>query len=249
VLECHSSVFCFDELDSYRVLASSSFETPISEPLVGFKIPRWAEQLDSPVLRDLGLPHEAQQIYHGQKILFLVRDYRDSISSMLKLRGQTSWLQEWAEPIINAQLAHNGEFARRWSRELALSRTALNRLIGIGALYWTYKNASLLRYKEQGFPVLPICYERLVTRPEEELRRICTFLEIEFSDNLLNHSSQAHRETFQNGLTVGNTNPNRSIDATSVGQWPSFLEAQDITLAQEIVGTLPSTIATYLRNL
>src|SRR5437764_12265167 len=114
VLECHPQIFCFDELHSYRALSSFSFETTISKPLVGFKIPRWAEQLDYPLLRDFGLAHEAQQIYKGQKILFLVRDYRDAIASMLKLRGNRSWLQEWAEPIIEARLRRDAVFSETW---------------------------------------------------------------------------------------------------------------------------------------
>src|ERR1019366_1943188 len=94
VLECHPDVFSFDESDAYRVLASRSFETPIGQRLVGFKVPRWAEQLDAVILGDFGLPYEAQQIYDRQKILFLVRDYRDAMSSMMKLRGQRSWLED-----------------------------------------------------------------------------------------------------------------------------------------------------------
>lgn len=111
LLECHPEVFCFDELDSYRVLSSSQFGDTISEPRVGFKVPRWAEQLDCEVLRDFGLPYEGRRIYQGQKILFLVRDYRDAISSMLKLSVQ---------PAVAA-----GRSSGRWLRMYALDNATV----------------------------------------------------------------------------------------------------------------------------
>jgi hypothetical protein len=244
VLECHPEVFCFDELDSYRVLASSQFEDTIAKPWVGFKVPRWAEQLDSELLRDFGLPDEARRIYQGQKILFLVRDYRDVITSMLKLRGaKRSWLEEWAEPILESHVASEGDFAENWARELAACRTAPNRLVALGALYWKFKNAALLRYVGRGYPVQAICYERLVTCPEEQLKRVCTFMGIGFTDELMHHPAHAHREILENGLAVGNSDPTRLIDTASVGQWQSYIEPQDVALAQEIVGALPRLIA------
>jgi len=238
-------VFCFDESDAYRVLASRSFETPIGQRLVGFKVPRWAEQLDAVILGDFGLPYEAQQIYDRQKILFLVRDYRDAMSSMMKLRGQRSWLEDWAEPIINAHVQQDRGFAERWLRELEIVHSAAKPLIGIAALYWKYKNAALLRYRECGYPVLAVCYERLVTQPAQELRRVCGFLEIDFTEEILHHPRHPHREIDSNGLAIGDTDPGRSIDAESVGQWPKFLDTQDIKLAEEIIGSVPVLLAAH----
>jgi hypothetical protein len=246
VLECHPEVFCFDELDSYRVLSSSQCEDTISKHWVGFKVPRWAEQLDCELLRDFGLPDEARRIYRGQKILFLVRDYRDTISSMLKLPGRKkSWLEEWGEAILEAHVEYGDGFPEKWARELAMCRAAPNRLVAIGALYWKFKNAALLRYVERGYPVLAICYERLVTHPEEQLRRVCTFMGIGFTDELLRHPAHSHREILDNGLAVGNSDPKRLIDAAFVGQWPSYLEPQDVAFAQEMVEALPSLITRY----
>lgn len=71
------------------------------------------------------------------------------------------------------------------------------------------------------------------------------FLEIKFTDELLHHPYHSHREIFENGLAIGDTDPNRFIDTASVGQWPRFLEGSDVRLAQEIVGRLPGLIAPY----
>jgi hypothetical protein len=246
VLECHPKVFCFDELDSYRVLSSGQFDETISKQWIGFKVPRWTEQLDYELLRDFGLAEEARRIYRGQKILFLVRDYRDVITSMLKLRGRTkSWLEEWGVPILEAHVQYEYGFAERWARELEMCRAAPNRLVAIGALYWKFKNASLLRYAERGYPVLAICYERLVTHPEEQLRRMCTFMGIDFTDELLRHPTHPHREILENGLTVGNSDPARLIETTSVGQWRGYIGPDDVAFAHEMVGTLPGLITKY----
>src|SRR5204863_565536 len=118
ILECHPAVFCFDELDSYRVLSTRSYAEPIVKYLVGFKIPRWAEQIDAEVLRDFGEPATARKIYNGQKIIFITRDYRDVIVSMLNLRGEVSWLEEWAVPIIADKIHQVPGFKERWCREI-----------------------------------------------------------------------------------------------------------------------------------
>jgi len=248
VLECHPAVFCFDELDSYRVLACWRFEETILKQWVGFKIPRWAEQLDYDVLRDFGLPDEAKRIYHGQKILFMVRDYRDTISSMLKLPGAAvePWVMEWAEPTLRAHMESDRNFPKPWTRELAACRGASNYPVAVGAVYWKFKNTALLRYAQRGYPVLAISYERLVTQPEEQLRRVCAFLGIEFTDEMLHHPAHPHREILENGLAVGNSDPTRLIDSASVGHWRKCLEPKDVALAQEIAGPLPDAITPYL---
>ncbi|MGA3202069.1 MAG: sulfotransferase [Bryobacteraceae bacterium] len=280
VLDSHPEIRCFDELQSYRLLASKSSEQTIRESWVGLKIPRWTEQLDSPVQLDFGLIEKADHIYEGQKILFLVRDYRDTIASMLKLKdGSESWLAHWAKPTLDTiasmlklklKLKYGAEswlgrwakptlrwkvetepgFATKWRRELELCRASRGSLVALGALYWSYKNEALLRYSERGHPVLGVSYEQLVREPETELRRICSFLDIDFSNELLDHSSKLHGEVFESGRTVGNTDPRRSIDTSSVGQWREFFGDKDAALAEAIVGKLPSSIAPLLaRNL
>jgi len=244
-LECHPDVYCFDELDSYRTLASRCLEVAVSKAHVGFKVPRWTEQLDAPILRDFGLSDEARQIYNGQRILFMVRDYRDTIASMLKLAPRIPWLEEWAVPIIRCHVQSTSGFVEMWDHELKLCKAAPNHHIGLGALYWKYKTAAFLRYKELRYPILAICYERLAAQPEKEFRRISDFLGISFDEAVLSHPSHVHREIQVNGLAVGNTDPRRSIDTTCVCQWPMFLDSRDSELAREIVGSLPAQMARY----
>jgi hypothetical protein len=69
VLECHSGIFCFDEPQSYRVLTSPEHDGPAATDLVGFKIPRLAEQLDQPRAYDFRLRDPPQGFYRGQNAL------------------------------------------------------------------------------------------------------------------------------------------------------------------------------------
>jgi hypothetical protein len=80
ILETHPDVFCYDELNGYAVLQTSPVENPSLARLVGFKIPRWTEQLTRPILVDEGAEGFSNNFYRGEKILFLRRNVRDTIA-------------------------------------------------------------------------------------------------------------------------------------------------------------------------
>jgi len=243
ILECREDICCLDEARSYRVLAGHPQQA--TKRLVGLKIPRLAEQLDQPHPYDYGLPEPLPAFYRGQKILFLVRNFRDAIASMLKLRGQQSWLEDWAIPILRHKAATEPEFAQRWSRELTLCAESAS-AVAWGALYWTYKSEALLRYREKQFPVLPISYESLVRSPRVEVTRICRFLGVRFEEALLNHHQLGHDELDENGFAVGGTDPTRRIDSNSVGQWRSWLSSDDERLAASIALPVANQITPWL---
>ena len=243
VLECHPDIECFDEVDSYRILASPRDQPNSFKRLRGFKIPRWTEQLGSSGLWDYGLPERASQFYAGQKIIFMVRDVKDSIASMLKLRaGNVSWLEMWGEPIIAAKVEKDPVFARRYSRELRLRDHSKHHQIASGALYWKYKNDALFDLLGSACPVLPVRYETLVSAPQPVLQGVCAFLGINWESALLEHPRFVHRELFENGLTLGNTNPNRPIDAASVDQWRAFIPYDAVPDVEAIAGNLQRRI-------
>jgi len=248
-LECHSWVQCFDEIRAYSLLAGSVASQQYSKPILAFKIPRWTEQLDSPLLWDLGLPQQARSIYSGQKILFMVRDVRDTVASMLKLQtGSKSWLEHHGIPILKAKAAQDARFASRYRTELEAIEHARYPSISAAALYWKYKTEALLDFFEKGYPVLPIYYEDLTAQPELQLRETCEFLGIPWEDQLLNHPAVLHSELFRNGLTVGNTDPKRAIDCTCVGQWWQFLSAEQVAEIDAIVQTTPRDLASAIRE-
>jgi hypothetical protein len=244
ILEAHPEVFCYDELKGYAALQKC---VPGDLPLVrfiGFKIPRWTEQLTQRVLVDEGPEGSCHNFYRGEKILFLQRDVRDTIASMLKLKaGESNWCEIWVPCIIEAKVARDETFRLRYSAELDYIERCSNRLIGLAALYWKYKTDSFFFYRHQGFPVLAVSYERLVANPRRTLEVVCAHLGMPFHENLMRHNVLRHSELFDNGLTLGNTDPTRPINSDSVGQWEGFLTAKDIDIITRVSGDLPARIA------
>lgn len=245
ILEGHHDIRCVDEMRSYRVLAGHEPDHGEAKPLVGFKIPRLAEQLDRRDAYDYGLPDAPTDFYRGEKVLFMVRNFRDVIASMLKLRGAASWLEDWGIPILRHKAATEPEFAERWRKELSLCAIGPSRIAG-GATYWAYRCDALLRYLDMQLPVLPISYESLVRNPRIELARICRFLAVPFDEALLKHHQLEHGDLDQEGLATGGTDPTRRIDARSVGQWRDWLTAEDERLASGIAAPIANRIAPWL---
>jgi sulfotransferase family protein len=245
VLECHSQVHCYDELHAYAILSGAApDEEPQGVRRWGFKIPRWAEQLTDPWLWDEGLPEATTNFYRGQPILFLLRDVRDTIASMLKLRsGEVSWLEVWPTRIVEAKVERDPGFRSRFAQELDLLAKATYRTLATAALYWKYKTIAFLDYQKRGLPVLAIPYEDLAARPETVLPRVCHFLGVPFESQLLDHPRLPHPETSANGLTVGDTDPRRRIDADSVGQWQRLLTPDQTREILAIAGDLPDRLS------
>jgi len=222
ILDAHPEVFCYDELKGYAALQKCVQENLPHVRLIGFKIPRWTEQLTHRVLFDEGLEGPCHNFYRGERILFLQRDVRDTIASMLKLKaGESNWCDIWVPRIIEAKFAHDETFRLRYSAELDLIEV----------------------YRHQGFPVLAVSYERLVADPRRTLEVVCAHLRIPFHENLLRHDLLRHSELFENGLTLGNTDPTKPINSDSVGQWERFLTAKDLEIITSVSGDLPARIA------
>ncbi len=243
ILEAHPDVFCYDELKGYAALQKGVPEDLPNVRLIGFKIPRWTEQLTHQVLFDEGLEGPCDNFYRGEKILFLQRDVRDTVASMLKLKaGESNWCEIWVPRIIEAKLAHNETFRARYSAELDVIESCSRRLIGLAALYWKYKTESFFVYRHEGFPVLAVSYERLVADPRCALESVCAHLRIPFDENLLQHNEFKHSELFENGLTLGNTDPTKPIHSDSLDQWKRFLTDEDIDLVARVSGDLPARV-------
>jgi hypothetical protein len=249
ILEAHPDIFCYDELRGYAVLQNSIQEELLTARLVGFKLPRWTEQLSYQVLFDEGPEGPCDNFYQGEKILFLHRNVLDTIASMLKLKaGESNWCEIWVPRIIDAKLIHDESFRTRYSMELKVIESCHQRLVGLASLYWKYKTDAFFSYLEQGLPIAAVSYERLVTNPRPTLQSVCDHLEIPFHENLLRHNQFPHGELFGNGLTLGDTDPARAIETDSIGQWSRFLSAEDIKLITRISGDTPTRVTALFQQ-
>jgi hypothetical protein len=232
VLECHSLIQCCDEKTTYAVIAGRE-SLARERPIVGFKAPCLTEQFANPSWWDVLVLPEVRNEYCGQKLIFMVRDARDTVASMLRLRvlGQP-WLDVHLMPSLEAKLERDLRFAERYGSSLARLRDARYRALAHAALYWRYKVDALVEYLELRFPVLLVRYEDLVAEPQVELLRVCGFLQVPWESGLLRHAAFTHTDVDDDGRATGDTDPRRPIDSDSVGQWRTSFTADQ---AQEIL--------------
>jgi hypothetical protein len=243
VLECHPQVTCCDETCSYAALAAGDNSAPSDRRWLGFKIPRWTEQLAEPILEDEGLLESAPRFYCEEPILFMMRDVRDTVASMLRLSaGPCSWLELYGKKILQSKIGQTA-FAERYASELQLLREADDSLAATGALYWKYKTQPYFDYLERGWPVLGIPYEALVFKPEAQLRLVTRFLGVGWNRALLSHPAFPHAEVAPCGHTVGHTDTRRPIDGDSVGQWRTMFSARQVNDIMTIAGDVMERLA------
>ena len=228
VLECHSQIECYDEFIGYKVLAGGP--SPVRQrQLLGLKIPCLTEQLLGPVFYDRVVMPEMPNGYRGQKLLFLLRDVRDVVKSMLQLQVKgLPWFDIYCIPAFRDAMLRNPGLSNRYASDLKRLDHTRHRRIAKAAMYWRYKVDSLFDYLEAGYPVLAMRYEDLVVRPAEELPKVCQFLNVRWEPSLLLHGKLAHRELAENGLATGNTDPTRMIDSGSVGKWRDTFTREEI---------------------
>jgi len=243
ILECHSRICCFDEVLAYGLLAAHRVETPAGKTRIGFKIPRWTEQLADERLQDEGLPEVAACFYTGQPIIFVLRDVRDTAVSMLKFRlGDQSWLETWGQRVLEWKITQDSTFRERYQPELKLRAQAQHPLAATGALYWKYKTAAFFEYRSRRWPVLGLPYRWLVSNPLPVLRKVCQFLRVPWESALLNHPACPHGELREHGLAVGGSDPSRRIDTGSLDQWRTYLSPDQVGEILEIAGDLQQRI-------
>jgi hypothetical protein len=227
ILEAHPSFVCYDEVTSYEVLAGQ-------RPLLAdprrpvFKIPRFTEQIDKTPWEDAGAP-TASIRYDGQPMLFLLRDPRDVVASMLHLQDG-AWYDAHIVAILEARAARDADFAGRWLRDRAWAQSTPSPRTAICALYWSYKTEALERYQAAGFPVFPLRYEELVQKPESVLRKVLSWLDEPWDAGVLTPHRAAHREIGADGLTVGQTDPEAPIHDGSVGAWRAALDPAEVDI-------------------
>lgn len=239
ILDCHPQVRCIDEAVAYDYLTKRS-ELDLSditgERIFGFKIPRFTEQLIWPEMIDSHYGN-FPSFYNKEKVVFIVRDVCDVVASMLTLKtgGSATWLETYAENILDTSLTHNPRYDYFNDKYYSI-RSKDNYLHLLGALYWEVKNQGLIDLIKANNPVYPVSYEAMVCDPASNLRAITDFLGLPWNDGLITHHQFAHRELEDNGLAIGNTNPKRPIDQSSIGRCKSILKDNDIKLIHEFVG-------------
>ena len=219
ILECHSCIQCCDESASYNVISGRN--TPVRErPLLGLKVPCITEQFADRSLWERLLLPEMPNDYRGQRLIFMMRDVRDTVASMMQLRLQRgSWLETSLLPSLRLKIAKDDAFRRRYASEIAKLNEARHPNLARAAFYWRYKCEALFHYLQEGFPALLVRYEDLTRQPQLELLRVCGFLQVPWEPGLLSHSTSDHTELKDGGHAIGETDSRRPIDTQSLNRW------------------------------
>ncbi len=234
ILESHPSIQCFDEAAGYDLLVRESkgerceFFVKNGAALLGFKIPRFAEQLTWSEFND---PDYGvfPSFYKNQKIIHVFRNALDVVGSMMRLKvlGGDSWLDRYGRSILQALIEHPNVSALYRKKYVILERQGLPVHL-VGALYWEIKNQGFFNLLKLNKPVYAVRYETLVGSPEIELLKLSQFLGVSWSDSLLNHPEHPHAELDVNGIAIGETDPRRGIDTQSIGGYRHLLTEQQI---------------------
>lgn len=231
VLNSHEDLRCIDETLGHEILAGR-VDVPTGRRRLGFKLPRFTEQIDSAQPSDYFV-YPARRFYSGQPIIFIQRDPRDVIASMLRL-NDGAWFQRWVRAILDEKLK-NEEFCERYAAMREWCERSARPDAAVGALYWRYKNDALEIYRQRGYPVHLVRYEDLVSFPERELRKISEFLTVEWQPaRLLAHFTIEHDQLMDDGKAIGGTDPRRPIDSASLGLWTGVLDAPSVEIIEHV---------------
>lgn len=243
ILDSHPLVRCFDELKSYILLANPSSESTSdgSEvPLVGYKIPRFTEQLTQSELGDFGLPIKIKNFYQREPLLFIVRDVRDVICSMINLKQSNNldWLETHGLPILQHKMLQPDPYIQQFSHEYALAQQSAYPKLALASIYWKMKNQIFFTYTSLGFPIHMLKYTDLTTNPRETIKGCTDFLGLPWDELLLQHHTIPHDESDHLGMTVGNTNALLPIFPDHVKQYKQQLSAPELDVIWEFAGNL-----------
>jgi hypothetical protein len=159
--------------------------------------------------------------YPSSDVIFLYRNPLDVVSSMLSLpmKGST-WVEKEAFTEIT-------ECYPKWTSE-ALKIKSNNLKLAVLCVFLKQQYISPLAIK--------FCYGDLVENPESELRSLLIELRIPWNNNLLRH------HLLNNGIQIGKTNANRSIDSASKNKHLKVLTPEQIQEAKQYLEQLASLV-------
>ena len=228
VLDSHNEIFCYDETKSYEILSGSNNIELSNVKNIGFKIPRYTEQLNEKTLSDYGIT-PCKNFYNNDPLLFIVRNVYDVICSMINLKvDKKSWLTEWGIPIIQFWIKNKINFKNMFREELELIENSKFSELLYGALYWKFKNLAYFSYLKSNYPILKIQYENLVRSPEKELPKIAEFLKVDMEKSLFNHHKVSHTEIDEKGFSIGQTDSKKPISDFHVERYKQILSNEQI---------------------
>ena len=246
IMNSHSLTSCLDEFFSYHGInqplllkLESIFES--KKKWLGLKCPVMTDCLLDKNFIAFPIPNHIDKIsqnfrnlYSNQPIIFLVRDVRDRVSSVIDQGKNTNVNMKELTKIFENWVEKNLYIQENFKKELSTIKNFKDKIFGYEALEWKIKTSAFSLYKERDYPILLIKYENLVSKTEESLRKICSFLGIPFEKSMLNFYKMPHVGLKEPGLEGNLDNTRRNVDSNSIGLYKKQLTSENINEIMEI---------------
>lgn len=175
-----------------------------------------------------------REFYDKQPIIFLIRDVRDRVSSMLRFIDKTSPNTNETCKTFLSLIEENQFIRKNFHEDLSKILGKDEKLPSILALEWKIKNYAFLKYQEKGFPIIKVRYEDLVLRTESTLQDITSFLNVPFEKTLLNFYNMPHEGLRDTNVDRNFDDTRRGPDTASIGLYKKYLNSQQIDEIMEI---------------
>lgn len=102
----------------------------------------------------------------------------------------------------------------------------------IRSLTWVKYNNNIIRYeKEKSNQIHIVRYENLVKNPQEEIQKICTFLNLNFQENMLasqNNIATVKQGEYSNRINAMHADSRREIHQNKINIWKSELTKKEV---------------------
>jgi len=230
ILESHSKISCLDEPEIYqRLLEFKKNNSTEHNLILGFKAPVITEQLNEAFFSDASLDFIIPNKFKKFPRIFLVRDVRDTIVSMKRLKqGKSIWYNFWPEKSFQYWKSTIPNFTSKFEHEISEISKSNEKLLSLASFYWKYKTMSYFDYEKNGTKLCKIRYEDLVSNANETISKLTKFLNVEWEENLLHHEQFKHQYVDNSGYTTGQTNPKLPISKKSVGSYKNIFSKSQL---------------------
>jgi hypothetical protein len=264
ILDSHPQIRGMDEWEFEETLLDKYLIHPEYHPCVAFKLPKVSHLVPAllgiPGIKVLWCLRDPRDVVTSmlrlqrdlktgkrEKLLWSLRNPQKAFKSLITFKP-LPLKSSWAGYSLGAReeiarcattLKHHGlvteelnlylrrykNLRRKYAFQLAHKEEVL-----LGALCWRVKQ-EVLNICSQNNSLHIVQYETLIQNPEKEVQAILQFLNVPWHENVLKH------HTLHAGVSVGQTDNTRPIDAQNLEKWKAFLSEDDVgTIAQICAG-------------
>lgn len=204
MLQAHPQIQGYDESHSHCQSpfpfphSASLFYHNLRKTLVCFKLPGHVFQLNYFL-----------QYFPHTKIVWPVRHPYSTISSMRLLENaEGSWINRCAKQELKGIIPLFPEIE-------TLNVDSLDD-VSLGAYVWKYKNMAISLFKDRGLNVFDFRYEDLLENPRQTMAKLLEFLELDWSEDVLNFEKSQSASKGYAGKTRGDQPLNKSRKAPNL---------------------------------